>query len=78
MGVVYAENESHSRPELRRKILTTARTDDPPKPWNLVDSVAESPDYAEEDIRTALKEMMLEGELETTATGEVRATTSPA
>jgi hypothetical protein len=78
MGVVYAEKGTDIRSELRTEILDSASRGSRQKPWNLVDSVSESRDFSEEDIRTALKKMMLEGDLEITSTGEVRATATPA
>lgn len=78
MGVVYADKESGIQSELRTRILESARGGSPQKPWNIVESVAENPDFSEEEARKALKEMMLDGELEIASTGEVRATTSPA
>lgn len=77
MGGVYADKESEVRSELRTRILESARGGSHQKPWNLVESVAENQDFSEEDARKALKEMMLDGELEIASTGEVRATTSP-
>lgn len=60
MGVVYAEKESDVRSELRTSILESASGGSPQKPWHLVESVAENPDYSEADTRKALEEMMLQ------------------
>ena len=78
MGVVYVDKGSGIQSELRSRILENTSGESPPKPWNLVESVAENSGFSEEDARMALKQMMLDGELEIASTGEVRTTTDTA
>lgn len=78
MGSVYADPDPEIRDSLRTEILETATETEQQKPWNLVESVADETEFSEDDARAALKEMMLDGELEIASSGEVRATSSPA
>ncbi|NHN63681.1 hypothetical protein G9463_10280 [Haloarcula sp. JP-Z28] len=78
MGVEYASSKPDISPELRAKILESVMEDASKKPWNLIDTVVEAEDFSEDEARAALKELTLEGELQITAAGEVRAPPSTA
>jgi len=78
MGVVYSDPEPEIEPALRETILENAGEDDRQKPWGLVEIVAQDPEFTEDETRTALKQLMLDGELQITASGEVRATSGSA